>query len=181
MLKNKNSNTSASCDKHLYTTEYTHLQEVIDNLPYILMLILGAVIHVIAIRPLYLGWSAAVLYIILALVGALWIILFVCPYCNFFDTRLCPCGYGQISSKLRRKGEEINFTAKFKKNIPFIVPVWIIPLIVAIISLLSNFKTSLVIVSLAFFVNSFIILPASAKIYGCGHCAQKNECPWMMK
>jgi hypothetical protein len=181
MIKDKNFNHNASCDKYLQITEYTHLQEIIDNLPYIFMLILGAAIHIIALKSLFLGIIAAVLYIILGIVGALWIILFVCPYCGFFDTRLCPCGYGQISVKLARKGKETNFNAKFKRNIPMIVPVWIIPMVVAIVALAMDWNSLLLTVTVAFFINSFIILPLAAKIYGCGHCPQKNECPWMMK
>jgi hypothetical protein len=90
-----------NCDKARPEQDYTHLQEFIDNLPYIFMTILGALVFII----------------------------FVCPYCHFYDTRACPCGYGQISIKLRKVRDQSRFNEKFKKHIPVIIPLWIIPVV----------------------------------------------------
>ena len=177
----ENLETNGSCDKYRPTMEYTHIQEFIDNLPYILMIVLGAAINVVGFKMSFWGIAGAVLFCIYGVVGTLWIILFVCPYCHFFDTRACPCGYGQIAAKLRDKSSELKFPEKFKKHIPFIVPLWITPVIEAIIFLYYDFNGLLFGLTIAFIINSYIILPLLARIYACGHCPQKNECPWMVK
>ncbi|MBT4485861.1 MAG: hypothetical protein HOC71_19500 [Candidatus Latescibacteria bacterium] len=181
-MKNKDVlENNTSCDKYRPPKEYTHIQEFIDNLPYILMIVIGGTINVIGFKLSVFGLISAGVYIIYGIVGALWIILFVCPYCHFFNTRACPCGYGQIAAKFREKNSENKFAEKFKIHIPVIVPLWIIPVIEGIIFLTIDFDRLLFIIMVAFIVNSFIILPLLARIYGCGHCPQKSDCPWMVK
>jgi hypothetical protein len=34
---------------------------------------------------------------------------------------------------------------------------------------------------IAFALNSFIILPLISRKYGCAHCPQRDECPWMSR
>ena len=106
--------------------------------------------------------------------------IFVCPYCEYFDTNFCPCGYGVISAKFREKNPETKFSEKFKKHIPVIVPLWIIPLLEGVVYLIRDYNLTLLILVITFIINSFIILPLMARIYGCGHCPQKNDCPWMI-
>lgn len=170
-----------SCDKHRPRKEYTHLQEFIHNLPYILMTVIGGAINVIGFKLSILGLLLAGVYIVYGIVGALWIIFFICPYCHYYDTRACPCGYGKIAAKLREKNCEHKFAEKFKKYIPIIVPLWIIPVIEGIIFLTIDFDRLLFIIIITFIVNSYIILPLLARIYSCGHCPQKSDCPWMGK
>jgi len=181
MPTKENSEKNATCNNYRPTKEYTHIQELIDNLPYIFMIILGAAINIVGFKMSFWGITAAALFLIYGIVGALWIILFVCPYCHFFDTRACPCGYGQVAAKLRNKSSELKFPEKFKKHIPFIVPLWIVPVIESIIFLYQDFNKVLLILTIAFVINSYIVLPLLARIYGCGHCPQKNDCPWMVK
>jgi hypothetical protein len=173
------SNNHASCEKYRPENEYTHFQEFIDNLPYLLMIVIGATINLVAFNMSIWGIVAAGFYIFYGIVGTLCIILYVCPYCHYYDTRLCPCGYGKIAAKLRKKSSEEKFTEKFKKYIPVIVPLWIIPVVVGIIYLIIDFNRLLLILIFAFIINSYIILPLLARIYGCAHCPQKNDCPWM--
>lgn len=175
------SSDNASCDKYRSKKEYTHIQEFIHNLPYLLMIVIGGAINVVGFKMSIWGIIVAGIFIIYGIVGALWIILFVCPYCHYYNTRACPCGYGQIAAKLCKKSSENKFTEKFKKHIPIIVPLWIIPVIEGIIFLTNDFNRLLLILIVAFVINSYIILPLLARIYGCGHCPQKNDCPWMVK
>ena len=109
------SDESFSCDKFQPQKEYTHIQELVDNLPYILMTIIGAAIHVVGFKFSFWGLCTAAAYIIFAGAGTFCIILFVCPYCHYYGTRACPCGYGQIAAKFRKKRGENQFAEKFKK------------------------------------------------------------------
>jgi len=157
----------------------THLHEIIDNLPYLAMILIGATIFWVSLDALAWRWISAGLYLVYGVGGALWIMVFICPYCHFYDTRLCPCGYGQIATKLRPRADAERFAGQFKKHIPVIVPLWFAPLVVGGIPLVRDFSWLLAVLLLAFAVNSFVILPLVSKKYGCAQCSQKDNCPWM--
>jgi hypothetical protein len=55
-------------------------------------------------------------YMLYGLVGALWIMVFVCPFCRFWDTDSCPCGYGRVAAQIRDRQPEDRFIEKFKKH-----------------------------------------------------------------
>ena len=131
-----------NCHKVRPEQDYTHLQEFIDNLPYIFMAILGVLVFIIGLESSSIKWLLAGLYVSYSIAGAMWIIIFVCPYCHYYDTRSCPCGYGQISAKLCKVRDQSRFIEKFKKHIPVIIPLWIIPLVAGIIFLFQNFKNN---------------------------------------
>ena len=159
--------------------EYSRLQEFIDNLPYMIMVLLGAAIFLVGFGTSFWGWVAAGFCIVYGVVGTFWVIMFVCPYCHYYDTKFCPCGYGKISAKLRPKKDDKLFMKKFKKNIPVIVPLWIAPIVAGGISLILNFSTWMLALTILFVINSFIVLPLVSTRYGCAHCPQRNACPWM--
>ena len=169
------------CKKYRPEQEYTHVQELIDNLPYMAMTVVGAFILALGFELSIWGLVFGVLYVLYSLIGAFWIIIFVCPYCQYYDSRTCPCGYGQIAVKLRPKSDENRFMEKFNKHIPVIVPLWIIPLFAGIVFLVMDFNLLMLILILIFGFNSFIILPLVSRKYGCAHCPQKDDCPWMGK
>lgn len=177
----RTSNDSSDCDRYRPQKEYSRIQVVIDNLPYLFMILIGSAIQPIGFGFTPLGIGLAGIYLFYGIAGALWIILFVCPYCQYYDTRSCPCGYGEIAARLREKSSEDRFMEKFKRHIPFIVPLWIIPLGEGVFFLTGNFSRPMLIAMVAFMLNSYIILPLMARIYGCGHCPQKSNCPWMPK
>ena len=180
LLWNRSMNEeNTECQKIKPVKDYTHLMELIDNLPYIVMTLLGAAVLFLCIQTAPGRWIIAGSYMAYGLAGAMWIILFVCPYCHFFDTRSCPCGYGQISAKIRKVQDQSLFKKKFKIHIPVIVPLWVIPPVVGIIRLTKDFTGLLFIVSVLFAVDAFIVLPLVSRIYGCAHCPQKDACPWM--
>lgn len=155
----------------------TLAQELIDNLPYAVMILLGSAILVMGLGAW--RWAAGGAYFAYGLGGVLWIILFLCPHCQFFDTRLCPCGYGRISAKLRSKQDGSRFAEKFRRHIPVIVPLWLIPPVAGVIVLVRQFSAAMLLLVAAFAVNSFLILPLVSKKYGCARCPQKESCPWM--
>ncbi len=155
----------------------TLAQELIDNLPYAVMILLGSAILLIGLGAW--RWVAGGAYFAYGLGGALWIIAFLCPHCHFFDTRLCPCGYGRISAKLRSKKDGSRFAEKFRRHIPVIVPLWLIPPVAGVIVLVRHFSAAMLVLVAAFAVNSFLILPLVSKKYGCARCPQKESCPWM--
>jgi hypothetical protein len=178
-LSNYNRNKN-NCDKYRPNKEYTQLEAFLDNLPYILMAIFGAAININIFKFSIPGIVFSFVYVAYCAIGAIWLMIFVCPYCHYFNTKFCPCGYGQIAAKFREKSPEVMFSEKFKKHIIVIIPLWIIPLIEGLIFLIRDYNLILLILVIAFAVNSFIILPLLARIYGCGHCPQKNDCPWMI-
>lgn len=168
-----------NCDKYRPDKEYTHAEVFLDNFPYIFMGFIGCAINLAIFDMSLLGIALSFLYIAYTILGAIWIMVFVCPYCQYFATNLCPCGYGSISARFREKSSETKFSEKFKKHIPFIVPLWIIPLIEGVVYLFLDYNSLLLILVIVFIINSYVILPLLARIYGCGHCPQKNDCPWM--
>ena len=168
-----------NCKNYRPAQFYTHAQEILDNLPYIIMTLLGAGLFLLGFNLSFWGWFAAGLYVFYSIAGTFWIIIFVCPYCFYYGTRTCPCGYGQIAAKLLPAQDGTRFMEKFKKNIPFVFPLWFVPLITGFLFLIRNYNTLMLIIYIFFIINSFIILPLLARKYGCAHCPQKEDCPWM--
>ncbi len=177
MIDSKTEDTICKEQKPL--KEYTHFQQFIDNLPYIAMIFLGAVIFIIGFETLFWKWFTAGIYVLYGATGAFWIIVFVCPYCHYFNTKSCPCGYANIASKLRTKKDDSLFTKKFKRHIPVIVPLWIFPTLAGVIFLILGFSFWMLGIVLLFAINSFAILPLISRKYGCAHCPQKDTCVWM--
>lgn len=152
---------------------------LIDNLPYAAMLILGAAVF-------WQSWSGrewatitALGYVAYGVLGAFWIMFFVCPYCHFYATRWCPCGYGQVAAKLRRRRDGEQFAHQFRRHIPVIVPLWFAPPIAAGFALFRQWSWPLLALVLIFIVNAFVVLPLVSRAYGCAKCPQKDGCPWM--
>lgn len=158
---------------------YTAAQSLVNNLPYIAMTLLGSAILLVALRVSAWAWSAAVAYLLYSAAGAVWIMIFVCPYCHFWNTTACPCGYGKIAARLREKKDGDRFSEKFRKHIPVIVPLWVIPPLAGAVALARSFSLVLFGLLLVFAVDAFIILPLLSRKHGCSECPQKDTCPWM--
>ena len=159
--------------------QYSPAQELINNAAYIVMVLLGAVILIMGYDGSAAGWISAIAYLAYGIAGAVWIMVFVCPYCRYFDTRSCPCGYGHIAPRFRAKQTVECFNEKFKKHIPVIVPLWFIPIVAGAVPLLRNFTLPLLDLLIIFVINAFIILPLVSTRHGCKECPQKETCPWM--
>ena len=154
-------------------------QAWLDNLPYMAMIVLGAAIFSISIDSTPWRWVSAAGYVVYGALGAVWIMLFVCPWCHFHDTNLCPCGYGRIAARLRSKKNGDDFARRFRRHIPVIVPLWFLPPIAGAIALCFSFSWLLLGLLVVFALNSYVILPLVSKHYGCARCPQKETCPWM--
>jgi len=159
--------------------QYSAVRAVINNLPYAIMVLLGMLLFVVGcewspaskvIGGLYLGYGSA---------GAIWIMLFVCPYCRYWGSLSCPCGYRVVSAKMRKKKDASRFNEKFKTHIPVIVPLWFVPVAAGIYALAANFSWLLLVLLAGFIIDAFVVLPLFSKKHGCADCPQKQDCPWM--
>ena len=119
---------------------YSKSQTIIANMPYTAMMLIGAVTIAMAYDFSSLALVGACAYFVYGIIGALWIMIFVCPYCVYHDTQECPCGYGKISGRIVIKGDRDCFSEKFKRHIPVIVPLWFIPLVPGIYNLIRTFS-----------------------------------------
>jgi uncharacterized membrane protein len=178
-MNGKASNNQANCKNHQPLYEYSHTQELVNNIPYIAMAVLGGAIFVVGFENVTWGWIAASAYVIYSVAGAFWIMIFVCPYCERINTRNCPCGYGRIAARLREKKDIDHFKEKFKKHIPVLVPLWFIPVMVGVLFSVRSFSWTLLVLLAVFAVDAFIILPLFSKKHSCTECPQKDSCPWM--
>jgi hypothetical protein len=158
---------------------YSPIQELINNASYIVMILLGAVILIMSYGVSLGGWVSAVAYLAYGIAGSVWIMVFVCPYCRYFDTRSCPCGYGRIAARFRAKETVECFDEKFKKHIPVIVPLWFVPIVAGVVPLIRSFSLPLLVLLAIFVINAFVILPLVSTKHGCKECPQKSTCPWM--
>lgn len=161
--------------------DYSRLETTVANIPYVGMILLGAV--TIAYANTFSAWRVmgACAYLAYGVIGAFWIMFFVCPYCHYYATRGCPCGYGMIAARIVSKGDIECFAQKFKRHIPVIIPLWIIPVVCGGLELYSFFSWPLFGLLLAFIIESWIILPIVSKTHCCSDCPQKDQCPWMGK
>ncbi len=159
--------------------EYSPAQELINNIPYAAMTVLGTVIFVAALGGSVWGLIAAGAYLAYGLMGAFWIMIFVCPYCGYWNTSLCPCGYGRIAAKFCKKKPIECFSEKFKKHIPVIEPLWLIPVLVGVPLVIRSFSWTLLVLLVVFALDAFVVLPLVSTKHGCKECPQRNTCPWM--
>lgn len=160
--------------------EYSSTQALINNIPYIAMTVFGAVIFAVSISRSPWSLMAAAAYLAYGVAGAFWIMLFVCPYCRYWNSSSCPCGYGLIAARFREKSSVECFDEKFKKHIPVIVPLWILPVLVAMPQIIRSFSWPLLVLLVLFVVDAFVILPLVSTKHGCKECPQKDSCPWII-
>jgi hypothetical protein len=159
--------------------EYTRREAVVANLPYAAMVLIGSGTIASSLDRSLWTLAGAVGYVIYGVAGALWIMVFMCPYCAYYASKGCPCGYGTIAARLVPRGERECFSEKFKRHIPVIVPLWLIPVAYGAWSLWQSFSWGLFGLVSLFAVNSYVILPLVSKKHGCSDCPQRDDCPWM--
>jgi len=159
--------------------EYSFAQELVNNIPYRAMTVLGTAVFAVGFRNSAWILVAASAYLAYGAVGAFWIIIFVCPYCRYWNSRSCPCGYGCISGWFRDKSPVECFDEKFKKHIPVIVPLWSIPLFAGLPVVVYRFSWMLLVLLVIFSLDTFVILPLVSTKHGCKECPRKNLCLWI--
>jgi len=159
--------------------KYSRTQTLTANLPYTIMLLSGGAVIATAFAFSPLAWTGAGAYVLYGLSGAVWFMVFICRYCGYFGTRGCPCGYGEWAARLVRKGEHECFASKFKRHIPVIVPLWLIPPVCGGLVLRQSFSSGMAWLLGAFVLNSYVILPLVSRRHACSECPQRDDCPWM--
>jgi hypothetical protein len=159
--------------------EYGRLEVVIANIPYVVMTNLGAAIFAVGWDGPVWNWVLASAYLLYGVFGVFLIVLFVCPFCAHHGTNSCPCGYGKIAAKGRKKQEIECFDKKFKTYIPMIVPLWFLPLIVGGYIAVQQFSWWYGTLLVVFAIDAFVILPLVSTQHGCKECPQRDTCPWM--
>lgn len=150
----------------------------VENLPYAAMILLGIIIFLLGFGFSTVAWLSAGLYAVYGIIGILWIIIFVCPHCPNFGSG-CFSGYGQISATFMKKKDERIFAKKFRENIPAIIPIYVIPLIAGLVFFWQSLSYYVLLWTVAFALNSYLLAPQISKKYACANCSVKEECPWM--
>lgn len=150
----------------------------VHNIPYAGTILLGAVVIFFSLEGIY-RWLFSGLFMVYGMVSTLWFILFLCTHCHSYGSRGCHSGFGRMAAKLRPRGDVSLFRKKFKTHMPVVVPSWVVPVIVGIVSLAYEFSLLKLILIGAFVLISFVILPLMSKNKGCSSCPQREDCPWM--
>ncbi|PJA26278.1 MAG: hypothetical protein CO189_11735 [candidate division Zixibacteria bacterium CG_4_9_14_3_um_filter_46_8] len=113
--------------------------------------------------------------IYVAIAGALIMPLSSCVNCYYFGQR-CHCGWGYVSSLLHKMGDKKLFIQTFPWRI-LLHPVWIVPLVGALVSLARMRNSESAIISVAYIVVIFIHHRLLMKHLACKVCHQRFNCP----
>ena len=148
---------------------------VLDNVPTVILFCLGIILMI------QLNIISGVIYSIYILVSIAWFWARICPYCESFGTRNCPCGYGIISARIFKKRSGEDFKNIFKKNIFILFSLWVVPPFTGIYLLVSKFSMITFVYLFIFCLTGLFIIPFISKIAGCKNCSIKDDCPWMKK
>ncbi len=148
---------------------------IVDNFPTLSLYALGTVIlwH-------YAAWAGIVFLFYIASTFA-WFWAKICTACPHFGTYGCPCGYGYISSKIFRKKQGTDFRNVFNRNLFYLFPAWFVPPAISIFLLVSQMNISLLVISIIFCIDGFLVIPLLSKRIVCQNCSMKDSCPWMKK
>jgi hypothetical protein len=148
---------------------------LLDNVPTLLLFILG---YAIIAR---LSIAAALCFLAYALSTIVWFWARICPYCRYFGTLSCPCGYGIVSAKLFKRKTGRAFRTTFRMNIVALFPNWFVPPAAGVYALITDFSLPMLILVIAFCIDGFLFIPLISKLVGCKNCETKADCPWMSK
>lgn len=146
----------------------------VEDILYWSMVLLGVAVIMLAIQPVLWGAVVSLLYMAYGYAGIAMMTRFVCRYCS---NESCPSR--QKASRRYGKGDPSMFAGKFKRYIPAIVPLWVIPALAGAVGLWLAFGWLLLAFLLLFVIISYVLLPALSKKYTCSHCPQQKRCPWM--
>lgn len=146
---------------------------LLDNIPTLLLFILGFLIIKIV------SLALAVIFGAYALFSVVWFWGKICPCCHHYGTYACPCGYGAISPLFFRKRDGASFKKIFRRNLLIVFPNWFVPFGVAIYLLIEHYSTEILLLTIIFSIIGFVIIPVISKQVGCKNCEIKEDCPWM--
>ena len=148
------------------------MKETNVDISHALVLTLGTVVMV------QCSYLAALLYVIVALLGSLWFMAKICTHCRAFGSTNCSSNYGMISSKLFKRPEKVDFKRAFRRNIASVAIQWFIPLVGGIYCLYLSFDIYLLATLVVFALVAFVWLPVKSRKKGCAKCPQRAECGW---
>ena len=156
-------------------TNLTTLHRVAEDLPTLVMFILGAIILLLA-GP-RTRWLYALLYLAFCAFALLWFMRFICSHCVNAYKNWCPGVFGNIASKFFEQRSLETFKESFKRNIVVLYLCWLVPPIAALYQLVTNYTYRMLIALIAFSLVAFVILPLASKGNSCANCATRSECP----
>ena len=145
----------------------------LDNIPTLILFVLGAVI------VYQVSTIGAVVFVVYALFSVVYFWARICPFCHHYNTLACPCGYGAISAKLFKKQQDKSFKKVFRQNILIVFPNWFVPFAIAIYLLATRYTIEILILTIAFSLIGFVVIPLISRFVGCKNCEIKEDCPWM--
>ncbi|MCX6329075.1 MAG: hypothetical protein NTZ85_06105 [Bacteroidia bacterium] len=146
---------------------------LLDNIPTLILFVLGAIL------VYQVSTIGAVIFVVYSLFSFVFFWARICPFCHHYNTLACPCGYGAISAKLFKKRQDKSFKKVFKQNIEVVFPNWFVPFAIAIYLLTTRYTNQILILTIAFSLIGFIIIPLISRLVGCKNCEIKEDCPWM--
>ena len=148
---------------------------LLDNIPTLILFVLGAIL------VYKISTIGSIIFVVYSLFSIVFFWARICPFCHHYNTLACPCGYGIISAKLFKKRKDKSFKKVFKQNIGIVFPNWFVPVAIAIYLLITRYTNETFILTIAFSLIGFIIIPLISRLVGCKNCEIKEDCPWMQK
>ena len=146
---------------------------LLDNIPTLILFVLGTMlVYQVSI-------IGAVIFAFYTLFSVVFFWARICPFCHHYNTLACPCGYGIISAKLFKRRQDKSFIKVFKKNLVIVFPNWFVPFAIAIYLLVSRYTDEILILTIAFSLIGFVVIPLISRLVGCKNCEIKEDCPWM--
>jgi hypothetical protein len=142
----------------------------------ILRWIILSIIFALGIYIIYqLSQILAWIYILYSVFGLTLVLPLVrCVHCYYYD-RWCNVGWGKMAKYLFKKGNQEEYISKYPFAI-LLYPLWLFPLLIAIILLLRG-RNLVSLISLLAYVLLLIIEKLVLRFVACQNCHQKNFCP----
>ena len=151
-------------DKYPWTTP------LLENVVWLVVYLLGSVIFLLFntwAAAAYLGYSLVSMY--------LFIPRFVCTHCSYYG-KTCHSGQGRIAALLFSKRDTERFGEYFK-CMRFAAPVFLAPLIAALILFFLHFSWERLALVVGFGTLALWCTRMVTTRLGCPHCKQKSVCP----
>lgn len=128
-----------------------------------------------------LGWYCSMGYGLFAIASNIIYISTICARCVNYGSDRCPSGYGQVSARLARKGNVMDFPIYFRRYIPLVAAGWVLPVLGGAVVLVRSHGELRALffglVPLALFsVVAFAVLPRSSRS-SCARCGMRGNCP----
>jgi len=121
-----------------------------------------------------LWWPLALIYLGYCLASNLLFAALICPYCCCYNTKSCPNAYHLLAISKPKKGRR--FADQFNRYIFVTFPAWVIPPIVGLYLLFTDFSWLLLALVAAFGFFGFIVFPYISRGV-CATCKNAKNCP----